>query len=419
MGICCCRPAVDSSDQDTSSGGLVRGNSSSPSFRRRPFASGNLVSGNTVRDIARTRSLVDSLVLELLSTIRYLVEVEQEAPQSMLRLHVIADQERGWLLVIQSMINVVPMQDPLGPAAIIMLLDDIPLPTKDSILEMTQMLNLKSSSFKRSRHAPKHRNVCIILGCLADKLAGPNSIFLMTNEILDYLLANITNAYDASVVLFSLIALEKFAQTSENKITIMKRFKSMDEHPLVKLESWIDSKDFIYKQVGFCATWSLDNLFVKEDRAMTYTQLDRSNLNALLNSNDVSEYLKISSDGLIARCDAFSFESVRCTFCVSEGVWYYEATIITSGIMQIGWATKESKFMNQEGYGIGDDEYSLSYDGCRQLIWHRAESVPHTHRQWRSGDVLGCLLDFNDEQIIFYLNGQPLAPQKQLFRHAK
>lgn len=47
-----------------------------------------------------------------------------------------------------------------------------------------------------------------------------------------------------------------------------------------------------------------------------------------------------------ARCDASSFESVRCTFCVDTGVWYYEVTVITSGVMQIGWATKDSKFLN-------------------------------------------------------------------------
>lgn len=49
---------------------------------------------------------------------------------------------------------------------------------------------------------------------------------------------------------------------------------------------------------------------------------------------------------LQARCDASSFESVRCTFQVDTGVWYYEALIVTSGVMQIGWATKNSKFLN-------------------------------------------------------------------------
>lgn len=66
----------------------------------------------------------------------------------------------------------------------------------------------------------------------------------------------------------------------------------------------------------------------------------------MLNTKDVSEYLKISPDGLEARSDAYSFESVRCTFQVDEGVWFYEVLIITCGIMQIGWATKDSTFLN-------------------------------------------------------------------------
>lgn len=66
----------------------------------------------------------------------------------------------------------------------------------------------------------------------------------------------------------------------------------------------------------------------------------------MLNANDVSEYLKISANGLMARCDASSFESVRCTFQVDNGIWFYEATLITSGVMQIGFSTKDSKFLN-------------------------------------------------------------------------
>ena len=160
------------------------------------------------------RNHVDRLVLETLSVIRTLVDTEQDPPPSMLRLHVIADKEKGWLTLVNSMINVIPIEDPLGPAVILLLLDDCPLPTKDSILRMTEILNLKSASFRSAKHASRHRNVCVVLGCLADKLAGPNSIFLLTDGTLDYLLANLCNAIDPAVVLFSIIALEKFAQTS-------------------------------------------------------------------------------------------------------------------------------------------------------------------------------------------------------------
>lgn len=50
----------------------------------------------------------------------------------MLQLHVIADKEDGWIQVVSSMVKVIPMNDPLGPAVITLLLDDCPLPTKVS-----------------------------------------------------------------------------------------------------------------------------------------------------------------------------------------------------------------------------------------------------------------------------------------------
>lgn len=113
--------------------------------------------------------------------------------------------------------------------------------------------------------------------------------------------------------------------------------------------------------------YCLDNLFVFSHRKFSYECVDNSNLNAILNVNDACEYLKISADGLHARCDASLFESIRSTFEINEGIWYYEATIITGGVMQIGFATKNSKFLSDEGSGIGDDIYSIAYDGCRQV----------------------------------------------------
>lgn len=157
----------------------------------------------------------------------------------------------------------------------------------------------------------------------------------------------------------------------------------------------------------------------------------------MLNTKDVSEYLKISPDGLEARSDAYSFESVRCTFQVDGGVWYYEVLLITAGVMQIGWATRDSTFLNhvrnfilalinlltpiwlQEGCGIGDDQFSVAYDGCRKLIWHNAKSEPHSKKCWAAGDVLGCLLDLNKKEVVFYLNGNLLRSCSQIFETAK
>ncbi|CAF1219420.1 unnamed protein product, partial [Didymodactylos carnosus] len=84
--------------------------------------------------------------------------------------------------------------------------------------------------------------------------------------------------------------------------------------------------------------------------------------------------------------------------------------------MQIGWAKKQSKFMNHEGYGIGDDEYSVAYDGCRNLLWYAAKATPHKNPSWKPGDIVGCLIDFDRREIIFSLNGQSVEPFRDLFK---
>lgn len=387
--------------------------------RDRSFPS-HVIPASEASHLRRMLPHIDSLVLQTLAVIGNLVENDQETPPSMLRLQALSNKGHGWLLVLHSMVNVIPINEPLGPAVITLVLDDCALPAKDSITKVPRMFWLSAKASKRGRSDPnRHRNICIALGCIAEKLAGPTSVALLTDSTLDYLIANLDPLHHPSVVLFSLIALEKFAQTSENKIALNKRFHQETQHPLLVLEKWKSADDYMKRQVGFCSEWCLDNLFVSEGRSFTYERTDTSAINVMLNSQDVSEYLKIAANGLEARCDASSFESVRCTYQADAGIWYYEALIVTPGIMQIGWATKSSKFLNYEGYGIGDDEYSIAYDGCRNLIWYEAESIPHTLQQWKPGDILGCLLNIDREEVIFSLNGVALGPNSQLFKSAK
>ncbi|XP_066996878.2 RING finger and SPRY domain-containing protein 1 [Anabrus simplex] len=418
MGMCMCKEQGSDTNETNDNGSVYR-----PSVRS---GSGHVsavdcadcyLSGTASGPSSAT---VDRLVLETLSVIGSLVENEQEPPPAMLKLHAIADKEDGWIQVVTSMVNVIPMNDSLGPAVITLLLDDCPLPTKESVLKLSRILNLSVQSSLMGRANPTHeRNICVVLGCLAEKLAGPSSIAILTEGTLAYLIANLNEDINASVMLFSLIALEKFAQTSENKMTIKKRLELESKNPLLRLELWVDSDHYVERQVGFCAQWCLDNLFLVEGRKFSYECVDTSGINVMLNTKDVSEYLKISPDGLEARCDAYSFESVRCTFQVDSGIWYYETTVVTPGVMQIGWATKDSTFLNHEGYGIGDDEYSLAYDGCRKLIWHNARNETQNIHCWQPGDVLGCLLDLNKFEIIFYINGSPLKPCKHVFSTAR
>ena len=80
---------------------------------------------------------VDSLVLETLVIIRTLVENEQDPPASMVRLHAVADHEEGWLQLVRSLIRVIPLADPLGPAVMTLLLDDCPLPRQQTAVQVS------------------------------------------------------------------------------------------------------------------------------------------------------------------------------------------------------------------------------------------------------------------------------------------
>lgn len=355
----------------------------------------------------------DRLVVETLESIR--PTVLNEPSNAMQKLHLISETEIGWFVVITSLINKVDLEHPFGSALILLILEDAPLPTRKSIMLLEDVLELQ---MQRERSVAKQRNISIVLGCLAEKLAGTLSSVLFSESVQNYLLSRIEPCNSGHVILYSLIALEKFSQTIDNKLLVVKRLDIKGpENPLLKLEKLIDSADLIEQQVGFCAKWHLDNYFLYDNRLYTYETIDRDNLNVMLNSKDASENLKISADGLTARNDTSRFESVRCTFAIISGCYYYETLLITPGVMQIGFATKQSRFLNHDGFGIGDDDQSIAYDGCRQLLWQSARSVRTQLPRWKEGDVVGCLIDLDKFEIRFSLNGVMGEPNTDLFKN--
>ena len=86
--------------------------------------------------------------------------------------------------------------------------------------------------------------------------------------------------------------------------------------------------------------------------------------------------------------------------------FHYEVEIHTEGLFQIGWASKA--FINQinndgshnSNYlandddlnnGVGDDEYSWSFDGARAYRWHGKNAEPKSYGcKWKKGDIIGC-----------------------------
>jgi len=55
---------------------------------------------------------------------------DQQPPWSLLQLHKLAEADAGWVNVVETVISVIPADDPLGPSVVTLLLDECPLPTK-------------------------------------------------------------------------------------------------------------------------------------------------------------------------------------------------------------------------------------------------------------------------------------------------
>lgn len=83
----------------------------------------------------------------------------------------------------------------------------------------------------------------------------------------------------------------------------------------------------------------------------------------------------------------------------AAGRWYYEVTLHTGGLMQLGWAAPPFYCSPVRGQGVGDHVHSWAFDGFRQKRW--CVSSAAYGKRWRAGDVVGVLLDAGLQEMRF------------------
>ncbi|CAJ1965878.1 unnamed protein product [Cylindrotheca closterium] len=87
---------------------------------------------------------------------------------------------------------------------------------------------------------------------------------------------------------------------------------------------------------------------------------------------------------------------------------YYEVTLVSGGLAQIGWAClvgEQRFFPNSDlGNGVGDDVSSYGIDGSRSLKFHGG-SEDKCDIQWKAGDRLGTFFNSKNKSIWFAVNG--------------
>ncbi|XP_056396363.1 ryanodine receptor 1 isoform X2 [Hyla sarda] len=90
------------------------------------------------------------------------------------------------------------------------------------------------------------------------------------------------------------------------------------------------------------------------------------------------------------------------SYAVKSGKWYFEFEAVTTGEMRVGWARPEVR----PDVELGADDLAYVFNGCRGQRWHIG-SEPFG-RNWLPGDVVGCMIDLIDMNIMFTLNGEML-----------
>uniref|UniRef100_A0AA85JZA6 Ryanodine receptor n=1 Tax=Trichobilharzia regenti TaxID=157069 RepID=A0AA85JZA6_TRIRE len=106
----------------------------------------------------------------------------------------------------------------------------------------------------------------------------------------------------------------------------------------------------------------------------------------------------------------------QTTRALTRGKWYYEAEILTSGFVRVGWAKKSAP----PDLIIGSSNSSFAFAAHQARKWHRNGTAYGTICQ--PGDVIGCMLDLIDKTISFSLNGELMMDPLGLeiaFKHIK
>ncbi|CAM9677344.1 unnamed protein product, partial [Phaeothamnion confervicola] len=126
----------------------------------------------------------------------------------------------------------------------------------------------------------------------------------------------------------------------------------------------------------------------------------------------------MAEDGVLEAHDNFDTVRVRGV-AADAGRLYYEVRLVTAGQpVQIGWADREftvggggSSGGDEEAGeldGVGDNVHSWAYDGSRRLCWSGGSR--EYGRRWKSGDVIGCMLDADAGVVAFRCNGEDMGP---------
>lgn len=201
-----------------------------------------------------------------------------------------------------------------------------------------------------------------------------------------------------STRLYSLICLQHFDSKKEKYLKSAELGKVLSNlaneyfEKFTVSEFYSESLDCSKLQLGFYSKCIVSKISEKlENNENVSVSLDQDKLNE-------------SCGHLFARNDMPDWKEILFNqYSFNSGIYFYEVILLTSSMMEIGWATKHSEGENFK--------LTLSFDGHHRILWHFNDGTPNLNlNRWKAGDVLGCLIKLDEGSLttVFYLNGRPV-----------
>ncbi|KPI91930.1 RING finger and SPRY domain-containing protein 1 [Papilio xuthus] len=353
--------------------------------------------------------IISNVVLQILQKLRPINTVRHELDVMVKFISHISLVEANWLSIVSSVMRIMP-NDIYTMKAIVIIMRALPSP------QLTTLSTLLHDRFRvtcaRAVAADfvirVEMNICIVLNCLAEKLAGNGSTQIFTYDVCGYLchiFLNTKGHNDQELQMRALLALEKFSIMADNKMLIVNALSLQGKSYLSDLEIYLRHNAGQYairREFLFCVRWALDNIFLKPGRQLSFRTVNLSPINGILKNDSGNIFIKYSPDLAEIRNDTIWSQTLHGTCEVDKNIWFYEVTLVTNGAITVGWATTGA----DKNRPVGWDELSVGYDGRRRVLWHCGAAYSIPMGSWRPGDVIGCLLNITKRRVIFYMNGR-------------
>lgn len=319
----------------------------------------------------------------------------------------ISRKGQNFVDIVLLAISLLSVEDPATPGCLYHFLDATALPKPQALLQLnSRMVQLFQKPLQTKKSSRRRAMCAVVWSILASKLAGKASAQILNKDVSSILMESIKLHQPIEVRLFSLMAIQSFIATRENKIKLKKLglpslLSSLLNSSGSPLPGPLLCTPSEKHRLEFLIKINLRRFGVDSN----FSQKLSTELNCALDWRGSDSNLDFSDEFLEVRNNLPSFITIAGTHSVKKSKWYYEVELLTAGTIQIGWATNQSNFSSYNGVGVGDESHSFSFDGSRQVCWFFQDTFSHGCSKWKPGDVVGCYLNLSNWSAIFYVNG--------------